>query len=288
VAGAVELRKGPVDAEALVGPEPSSHVAVAASRASQERFELKYWVPERLTHTVAEFGQSYLRIDPYHDEHAIQRNTSLYLDTASLELYRAHVDSAPDRAKLRVRVYGEQPSGLAFFEFKRKVRSVIVKRRAPVPIEQAAAVLGGDYAVLGRMRPEYRRNLEAFLYYQNVYRAEPAFLVTCLREAYASEHGELDDVRMTIDREVAYQPAVGVEFQGYSRGWLNLSAPPARGSERMALVELKFRGLAPLWMRQLVELLKMERIAFSKYVSSVTMETELRPLAPAVAESIWT
>jgi len=139
--------------------DPSARPDVAKSKAFQERFEMKYWIPERLTPTITQFGHAYLRVDPFHDEHAMERNTSLYLDTANLDFYTAHVESAPDRAKLRVRVYGEtpsasnRPSGMAFFEFKRKVRSVIVKRRAGVPADRVGAIVDGDYqSIPAKMR----------------------------------------------------------------------------------------------------------------------------------------
>jgi hypothetical protein len=258
-----------------------------ASRSLQERFEFKYWIPERLAPAVGRCGRSYLRVDPYHDANAMQRNTSLYLDTPSLGFYDAHVESSADRLKLRVRVYGEKPAGLAFFELKRKVRSVVVKSRAAVPLDSVAAILTGDYAALPRTATaEETRHLQAFLYDMTVHRAEPAFLVTCRREAYASLHEE-DDVRLTVDRDIAYQRARGPHFETRERDWVYLGAPPGIGSERMALVELKFRGMAPLWMGDLVRRLEAKRVSYSKYVTSVRMETEERPAALAVASSIW-
>jgi len=262
-------------------PEPVPY------RTQQERFELKYWIPERLTPIVTRFGRSYLRVDPYHDANAMQRNTSLYLDTRSLDFYDAHTESSPDRFKLRVRVYGERPSGFAFFELKRKVRSVIVKSRAGVPLASVAGLLTGDYASLPTAASaEERRHLEAFVYAMTIHRAEPAFLVACRREAYASPYEE-DDVRLTVDRDIAYQRAKGPHFDARGRDWVYLGAPPGTGSERMALVELKFRGMAPVWMGDLVRRMQGERVGFSKYVASVHMETEVRPAALAVASSMW-
>lgn len=287
VPGIQEEVERPSASQPALPIEPASAVQPATTKSSQQRFEMKYWVPERLTSTIVNFGKAYLRVDPHHDENGLQRNTSLYLETSGLDFYQAHIDSAPDRAKLRIRVYGEKPEGLAFFEFKRKVRQVIVKRRSSVPIESVPSVLAGDYDALPELtKPEYRKNLEAFLYYMTIYRAEPAFLVTCVREAYTSPHE--DDVRLTIDRHVAYQRAQGASFKWRDRDWVRLTAPPTAGTELMSLVEMKFRGVAPFWMRDLVQLLKLERIAFSKYVSSVSRELEERPNAQAIEESIWT
>jgi hypothetical protein len=282
-----EQLEGPLATTAASLPEGPPLAEPSVSRSHQERFELKYWIPERLAHVVTHFGRSYLRVDPYHDANAMQRNTSLYLDTPSFAFYDSHVESAPDRFKLRVRVYGEKPGGLAFFELKRKVRSVIVKSRAPVPIACVAGLLTGNYRSLPKVaNEEERRHLEAFIYDMTIHRAEPSFLVTCRREAYASLHEE-DDVRLTVDRDIAYQRATGPHFDARSRDWVYLGAPPGTGSERMALVELKFCGMAPAWMGDLVRRFEGQRVGFSKYVSSVRMETEERPAALAVASSMW-
>src|SRR4051812_27775304 len=107
----------------------SMSAAAVRGTPSQERFEIKYWVPERLTATVATFANSYLKVDPYQALNG-QRVSSLYLDTPAHHFYQDHVDESPDRAKLRIRVYGETLGAHAFFELKRKVKSVIVKRRA--------------------------------------------------------------------------------------------------------------------------------------------------------------
>lgn len=267
-------------------PSTRSAASIQPAQASFERFELKYWVPERLAPKIADFARMHLRPDPYHDVDGIQRNTSLYLETSALDFYRDHVESAPDRIKLRVRVYGEIPVGPAFFELKRKVRSVVVKKRAAVPLSFAAALIRGEHVPLSDViHAAERHNLESFLYCMTVRRAEPAFLVTCRREAYVSE--EADEVRLTIDREIAYQRTSEPRLYGAPRQWIRLAAPPGLGEGPFALVELKFGGPAPVWMGSLVRTFHMERSGFSKYVTSVEVDLEQRTFADDVVSSMW-
>jgi hypothetical protein len=263
----------------------AARAAEGAGTASQERFELKYWVPERSTSTVASFAQSYLRSDSNQIESG-QRVTSLYLDTPTRDFYRAHVAESPDRVKLRVRVYGDLRLGPAFFELKRKVKSVIVKRRAVVPLGEVAGILAGDYRALETLpQATDRQSLEAFLYFMTVQHAEPAVLVTCRREAYASTFE--DDVRVTIDRDIAFQPAPPACFDSDPAAWTAVRSPAAVKGERMALVELKFRGLAPFWMERLVRSLEMQEVGFSKYVTSVDHEVAEAARQPFLTSSLW-
>src|SRR4051794_35923868 len=100
-----------------------------------ERFELKYWVPEPALAEIREFVRPYLIIDPFISRLGLtsEYNTSLYFETPELACYRNHIDSAADRFKLRIRVYGNPPTSPAFFELKRKIKNVTVKTRTKVP-----------------------------------------------------------------------------------------------------------------------------------------------------------
>jgi hypothetical protein len=241
-----------------------------------DRYELKYWVPEALADQVACYAASYLIVDPFCSRLGLksQWNTSLYLDTMDYQCFRRHVDSAPDRFKLRVRVYGVPPSGPEFFETKRKVKGVIVKTRTMVPAGTMTSLLEGTYESLPPLKPHDRRNLEGFLYLQHMHRTVPCVLVRCLREAYGSED-PIEDIRLTIDRSITFQPARGYTLECDPRGWVPIDGFEQHGKQGPhAMVELKFPRIAPLWMRQLVQNLEMWRVGYSKYVSAVRQMLE--------------
>ncbi|MFH0901962.1 MAG: polyphosphate polymerase domain-containing protein [Pseudomonadota bacterium] len=259
-------------------PAPLLHVVEKTMRASFERFELKYWVPEEIAREVVRFCRPYLMPDPFCRDTPghTQRNTSLYLETADLDFVQQHVDSAPDRFKLRVRVYGSPPAGPAFFEIKRKIKSVIFKRRAAVTMDAVPALLDGTYEALpASLRAEQLRNLEAFLYLMTVYRAAPRVLVTFEREAYASLE-PVEDIRVTVDRGISCQAADGPQLAGDpALSWIPIDSARQHGEPgRRVLIELKYRGVAPWWMEEMVQRLAMWRIANSKYVAAISSQLD--------------
>jgi VTC domain len=249
--------------------------AAPVERLLFERYEYKYWVPKAVAMSAVRFAAPYLAPDVYGDAAggACQRNTSLYLDSPRLDFYNAHLESEPDRLKLRIRRYGSPVRGSAFFEIKRKVKSVIVKKRAKVPAELVAEILAGHAQMPLLPSQSDHEHLEAFLYLQTIYRAEPLVLITCIREAYMARD-RYEDVRFTVDSEIAYQPARGASFDLPEQSWTRIDGTRQHGDDGgRVLIEMKFSGTAPLWMQELVERLGMWRGAYSKYVSAVAFET---------------
>jgi hypothetical protein len=87
------------------------------------------------------------------------------------------------------------------------------------------------------------------------------------REPYESLFGEY--ARITLDRAMCWQPARGYELPGDPRGWTYGDAAWATCGVRCAAVlELKFTRDFPRWMSDLVARFDLQRIGFSKYVTS--------------------
>ena len=241
-----------------------------AFQTSFERTEVKYWVTESGADRIAQFVRPYLERDPFSRAGANTRNTSLYLDTRGFRCFEEHVSNAPGRWKLRVRAYGDPPSGVAFFEVKQKLKSITMKKRATLPLSAVTGILVGRRAP-PLVRVEEQKNLDDFIFLQRVHRAEPQIFIAAYREAFVSR--VRDDVRLTIDREMAYQPARGPVLAPRPYAWVTVPGPDEGRSwysKRRAIVELKFRGPAPVWMAELVGQFELRREAFSKYVAAVT------------------
>jgi hypothetical protein len=237
-----------------------------------DRFELKYWVPTALTHEVLDYARPYLVLDPHNVAVGLDRqyNTTLYLETAGLDAYTAHVDQAADRYKLRVRAYGEVPVGQAFFETKRKIKSITVKTRAAVAMSDVTPLLEGTYDALpAGLPPDERRHLESFLYLKTMTDARPCVLVRAHRESYCTPDPR-EEVRLTFDRDICFQPARGAALHGDPRGWIPIDGQEQHGQHGAhTMIELKFPRLAPLWMGRLIERLDMWRVGYSKYIAAV-------------------
>lgn len=242
--------------------------ASVPSERDPDRHELKYWVPEERVEEVIRFISEYVEPDPHGANGQI--NTSLYFDTPDLRFFRTHMESSPDRRKLRIRAYGDPPVGLAFFETKRKVKAVTVKTRASVPMEQMSALLDGSYDELPQMKPSARRHLDDFLFTRTVLQAEPLVLVRANRRAFASPD-PADDIRVTFDSSICFQRARGPSFECDANGWIPIDGQQQHGRPGGAhvLLELKFPRIAPSWMRPLTEEMGVPRIAYSKYMSAV-------------------
>ncbi len=174
-------------------PEPRPSPARAV-QTTFERYEIKFWVPERTARLVQEMSAPYLTRDPFSQAGGPQENLSLYLDSFDLVFYKAHVAREHDRWKLRVRTYRK---GTALYEIKRKTGTVGRKTRAALPDSTVPAVLAGAFDP--RECPEgSRHHLEAFMSLALLHRAEPKVFVSARREAFVSRSD--DDVRITFDR----------------------------------------------------------------------------------------
>ncbi len=233
-----------------------------------ERYEYKYLVPEAWTEAIRRFIRPYVELDG-RAAHAPDRRYevhNLYLDSPDLDLYKVADNDAVDRFKLRIRWYDEQAKGPYFYEVKRKVRQVILKDRARISREEFRAILRGEPLSLPDGRS--RDNLASFLGRAGYTGAVPTVLLRYTREPYESVFG--DYARLTLDRAMCVQSARGYDLREDPRAWTYIDAAGATGGIRSAmLIELKFTREFPRWMSDLVAEFDLERIGFSKYMTSI-------------------
>ncbi len=265
------LFDGSASKEAEVSRSGPRNTATAqqAIRTVFERFELKYWVTEPLAQRVLDFAMPYLKRDVHAVTHDDQRNTTLYLDTRGFQFCENHMNLSPDRSKLRIRAYGRPIGKLAFFEVKRKVKTITLKERFALPIGEVENVLSRR-PIACEISDDARRTLGEFVFRMCLHRAVPKVFVACFREAFESRiPGE--DVRLTIDRDLEYQHSEGFGFTPNERRWVDIhegdDTRPAYGKRR-AMLELKFNGSPPRWMTELVRHFNLQREAFSKYTTA--------------------
>jgi len=255
------------------GTRPAAPTPAAAPsqaiRTAFQRFEFKYWVSEPLAQSVLAFAKPYLKADAHALNRDDQRNTTLYLDTRGFQFCENHLSLSPDRSKLRVRAYGRPFGKLAFFEVKRKVKTVTLKERFALPIAEVENVLSRR-PVGCDMSEAARRTLGDFTFQMCLHRASPKLFVTCFREAFESRIAG-EDVRLTVDRDLMYQPADGFGFSPVDGRYVPIhegdDCRPSYGSRR-AMLELKFNGSPPRWMTELIRHFSLQREAFSKYTTA--------------------
>src|SRR5262249_55670875 len=116
-------------------------------RMQQQRFELKYLIPEQTALQVRDFVRSYLEMD----EFSVGRPNysypvhSLYLDSDDLRLYWRTINGDKNRYKLRLRYYSLSPESPVFFEIKRRMNNCILKQRGGVLHESIESLLKGHF-----------------------------------------------------------------------------------------------------------------------------------------------
>ena len=233
-----------------------------------ERFEFKFFAPRTVLERAMDLVGPALVEDRFERAPGEgQVNTSLYLDSPHDTFLAQHLAGSPDRIKLRVRFYGQVPTGACFFEIKRRVGPVVTKRRAVLELPDTCVLLE-DFS-----RPVALRNeaLEDFRYLAMRCRVRPRLLVQSRRRAFRAVDGS--DVRVTIDDAVAWQPpALGRPLVPHSSRWRSIAA----AGPDAALMEVKFLTVRPWWLGALTRALGPWRVSFSKYVAAA-MEARRDP-----------
>jgi len=241
--------------------------------SSLRRREYKYLVTEDLVERIRRFLRGICVVD----EHAARSGgryviDTLYLDTPALDAYRATVEDAGDRQKLRIRTYPSAgPGGPVFFEVKRRVGESILKTRGSFAGDWVRLLERTDHAILAEIAAKNRRAFDNFLCHYRYRAMLPTVLVRYEREPYASV---IDDyARVTFDRSLAFQRATDLTLEPAHACWTYVDdAASQRGlsPQRSAvLLELKFTNLVPDWMRRMVHSLDIQRLAFCKYTRAV-------------------
>jgi hypothetical protein len=228
------------------------------------RYEFKYLLNSEQMPEVRRFLLRYCSPDVNaHGEewYGIQ---SLYLDTPEYAFYRASVEKAVERLKLRVRGYATG-TGPVKLEIKRRVGDVVSKRSLMTSHEVWSDFNGPGVWCLA----DANRASLPFVGLVEQMRAAPRVLVTYERHALYSN---VDDyVRVTFDRRILCQRMRDWSLRGDPRGWISVDDPAgAREEFSTYVLELKFKVAPPAWLRDMARTFGLVRRGFSKYSRSVT------------------
>lgn len=223
-----------------------------------ERIELKYFIPYEIIPSIREFIMPYMELDPYS---AIMENhdytiRSIYFDSKQFDFYYEKLDGIKIRKKLRVRTYNEVDlNSHIFFEIKRKYENRIVKERTKVPYNLL------DQICVHQKNPNFmtineNRTMERFLYNLKQRNLRPVLLVTYEREAFLGIMNS--SVRLTFDKNVRTMlfPDLNDNFEENGSQFV---------TNGLCVLELKFDGFMPKWMRTLVSKFNLREQSISKY-----------------------
>lgn len=231
--------------------------------ASLSRREYKCLIDERTVERIRRYIAGICVADAYAVDGRYMIDT-LYLDTPSLDTYRATVEERPDRYKLRIRGYPSAPGAPVFFEVKRRIGDTIRKTRVAIAGDWPR-VLDGE---LPELSPKQRAALDNFICHYHYLPMQPTVLVRYEREPYFSV---LDDyARVTFDRALSFQPTAELSMAPPHDHFVPIDhALAQRGHDSLVLLELKFTSIVPAWMRRMVQALELPRDAFCKYTRAI-------------------
>jgi hypothetical protein len=241
-------------------------------RLQEQRFELKYLIPERITLALRDFISGFLEPDEYG---VAQANLaypvySLYLDSDDLKTYQATINGTRNRFKLRLRFYDDRPESPVFFEVKRRMNNCILKQRGPVRRDAVEALLAGHLPEAGHLMGAAQDGfvaLQRFCLLMNQLRARPKAHNHYWREAWVSPHDNA--VRVTIDRHICIEPCFSTRLAAQMRR-------PTLVFGKADVLELKFTDRFPNWFRDLVRRFNLMQFAAAKYAEGITVLGEHR------------
>jgi len=223
------------------------------------RFEYKYRLPRGMAESVRACVAAHLPLDRYSEsaDDGYYDISSLYLDSADLRLCRESLAGQKNRFKLRIRAYDDEPANPVFLEVKRRLNSVIVKDRVPMPRDQ----LGRLADPTGGCQED---GAQQFHLYRNLLAAQPQSLVRYQRLAY--EGAGHNRVRVTFDRDLSCRLCSQWAVEVHGGLWRRVLAD-------QVVLEIKFDGRFPSWVQELVRRFQLQAQSVSKYCLGLQTST---------------
>ena len=223
-----------------------------------ERYELKFFINGELYGAIRDMIEPYMQMDPHSEgkkdgQYSIR---SLYLDNNLWDSYYENLDGLMTRRKLRIRAYGDKDAR-HFMEIKKKVNSTVIKRRHPVHRDLFPRMLDGDF---DRDR-DTNGFLSNFCFLKDHLNLKPQILIEYEREAYIGI--DAPKTRVTFDRDVRAASCTRAMLYPEFTSWSGVFP------EKSIILETKFDGLMPRFLREVVRELNLCHEPISKYCAGV-------------------
>jgi SPX domain protein involved in polyphosphate accumulation len=237
-----------------------------------ERWELKYYIHPHEMDLVRCLIEPFMHIDKYANGHRDGRYIvrSIYFDTPSMRFYHEKEAGTKIRRKLRVRTYNQyEPDSVSFLEIKRKNNNAIIKERVRMPWLDAMTLLNysnncAGPKVLSKLALTHASaaSVNRFISMMSLMSLRPVVLVVYDREAYVGN--ENSRVRVTFDCDVrsAINPKLEDIFENRDLRHL---------TNRRQILEVKFDGVMPAWLRPVTSHLDRSHQAISKYCHGIDL-----------------
>ena len=178
---------------------------------------------------------------------------SLYFDTLDNRSFFEKMAGVEIRAKYRLRIYDTQDKKVKF-EIKNKLNNYIMKETAWISKKDALAVMDGDVECLKK----YKNTTLNKIYCEfKKSKFRKAVLIDYFRDAYVYP---MNNIRITFDKLLSKNSAKFDIFQ-------DVKTIPLVNPETIIL-EIKYNEFIPDWITRLIQTIRFNRSAISKYCIS--------------------
>lgn len=238
----------------------------------KSRYEYKYLVHNSLVDKIRADLLPYMQLDDFAKKHSNGQYTvrSIYYDSPQFDCYTEKHDGVKIRNKYRIRGYDNLlRESVTFLEIKHKHTNCISKSRAPIYYSNVAKSLYtrrmDDYILSFSGNGVEKKDAHKFLYYYYLKKLHPAVLVIYDREAFGGKFDK--SLRLTFDKKLrsAIYPSLN-ELYNEERAKATMN--------NHFILEVKFYGTLPLWIKTLISKYSLDRRALSKYTMSLETHDE--------------
>ncbi|HDR00103.1 MAG TPA: polyphosphate polymerase domain-containing protein [candidate division WOR-3 bacterium] len=252
-------------ATAPTTPRPPG--GITAGARTDFRLEYKYLAPIHLLPELRAAFCPWLCCDEFAAACPDRQYTvrSIYYDNRRFDCYQEKVEGFTFKRKLRIRGYDRPvPDGRVFLEIKYKNQDYIGKSRAPVRWDRLPAVFDpGRAEVIGvPFEPDSpaAAAVRRFLYHYYRRRMLPVVLIAYEREAFYSRFDRT--LRITFDKNVRSRlyPTLGSLYDDRGAKFV---------TPGQFVLEVKFFGSLPRWVRDIATRFELLRVANSKYARGI-------------------
>jgi SPX domain protein involved in polyphosphate accumulation len=242
----------------------NSHTDEINPKLHFQRFEFKYPITPDEEKEIKSYLRRYVDIDPFaqNTKTGSYEVFSLYYDSPAFYYYHEKIDGVIKRKKVRLRTYRNdgQFAKYAFFEFKRKHDVVILKDRFLLPLHDYTKLIGNhDFVGTSAIRDQNQKKIiEEFEWEQHLRSIRPQVLITYTREPFLGKYNK--NFRITFDKDIKAIQNDNLFYAG------NDYADVSRG---ITIMEIKYNGVLPFYINDIIQNFNLDRAAYSKYCNGV-------------------
>ncbi|KKQ27894.1 MAG: hypothetical protein US42_C0004G0033 [Candidatus Magasanikbacteria bacterium GW2011_GWC2_37_14] len=228
-----------------------------------QRFEFKYIITLAQEKEIMERIGKYLCPDSYVKESKTGYEVrSLYYDSPQFFYYDEKNDGVGLRKKIRLRCYGvdEESRNNVFFEIKRKNDAVVIKDRFLLSRDEYNKLISFDDLLFEELKKDsHRANvIEEFRCERGLRSIAPKVLVVYDRIPFLDRYNP--SFRITFDKNI--RAAKTDDLFCDNKDLLDVFPDGV-------VMEIKFNGTMPFYIRGIIEFFDLQRTSFSKYCTAV-------------------